>query len=191
MTLPTRDQLNDAVNLDFFDQYPDAPRQLDPNDPDQAELVEAWNEIYRAKANGWTDEVFWRFFPDAGYLSKDGPEDAQLREYWCDIRNQITEEEAAKFDWNTDPSAATTPVEPQLDSVRQFEHAGYDLTFNGAVELDDVERWLWPDGNQSGAHMKLESANVVRLTHVTWEQIQSMREDVANKISEAGILTAE
>jgi hypothetical protein len=45
MTLPTRDQLNAEVDRLFFIDHPDAPQRLDPDDPSQAGLVQAWIEI--------------------------------------------------------------------------------------------------------------------------------------------------
>ena len=52
-------------HLEFALQHPEAPAQLDPNDPSQAELVQAWNEMYRDFLNRTVDSHFFRFFPNA------------------------------------------------------------------------------------------------------------------------------
>ena len=64
-TLPTREQLDEAVDRSFREFFPDAPKRLDPNDPEQADLVSTWVGLRDGILNEWTDRVFFAFFPNA------------------------------------------------------------------------------------------------------------------------------
>ena len=109
MALPTRDQLNAEVDRQFHEGYPQAPEQLDPNDPEQASWVEAWTSLRDQTVNAWTDSVFYSFFPNAGRLDPGNPDDAQLIEYWTDIRDQIRDGAPGRFSWDgASPAAAQT-----------------------------------------------------------------------------------
>ena len=89
MTVPTTADLNAEVDRQFHEEHPEAPAQLDSNDPSEADLVAAWVAIRDSVVNDWTDKVFYEFFPAAGKLDPNSPADQQLIDYWLDIRNQI------------------------------------------------------------------------------------------------------
>ena len=49
------------------------PTKLDPEDPGQASLVEAWLEIRDTVVNEWTDKVFLEHFPDGRQARPERP----------------------------------------------------------------------------------------------------------------------
>ena len=97
--LPSRDELNEAVDAEFHGRHPEAPPHLDPDQPAHAELVAEWIAIRDHKVNEWTDDVFASFFPDAGKLDAGNPRDQTLIEYWLDIRDQMRDGGPGRYDW--------------------------------------------------------------------------------------------
>jgi len=65
MAVPSRESLISAVDLEFSKQHPSAPEHLNPDDPGQAHLVQAWRELYTQQLNLSVDRVFFSFYPDA------------------------------------------------------------------------------------------------------------------------------
>jgi hypothetical protein len=116
MALPTRDQLHDEVDRVFRELFPTAPERLDPDDPNQSDLVAAWLEQRDITVNEWTNAVFFEFFPDAGKLDPDNPGDAELIEYWLDIRDQIRDDAPPKYDWS-----GSSVVDSSVDTAAEVE----------------------------------------------------------------------
>jgi hypothetical protein len=105
MALPSREFLIKQVDSNFALQHPEAPRQLNPNDPAQAHLVQEWRELYASELYWMVDSHFFRFFPDAPrQLDPNDPSQATLIEYWNDIRAGI---ETGTSQWNWDHPPAT------------------------------------------------------------------------------------
>jgi hypothetical protein len=194
MSVPTRTELNAEVDRQFHQQHPEAPEQLDNNDPSQASLVQAWLAIRDAVVNEWTDKVFFEFFPAAGKLDPNDPGDQQLIEYWLDIRNQIRDDATPRYDWSNpdalQQAAAAAPAATKLQSVTA-ESGGYLLTFDGEIDREAVGRWLWPAGVPSGVELAARSATTFHLSGLSSESYQSMNSDVAGMIAQAGVITAE
>ena len=134
MSLPSRDELNEMVDMDFREQHPHAPEKLDPNDPAQADLVHAWVAIRDHKVTAWTDDVFATFFPDAGRLDPGDPRDAQLIEFWRDIHDQIRDGGPGKHDWSSfQPTTAA--------AFRTSPDGEPDPTIPDAAHAVDRLRW--------------------------------------------------
>lgn len=106
MTLPTRDQLHEEVDRQFFAAHPGAPARLDPDDPAHARLIDDWIDRRDTILNAWVNDVFFRFFPHAGKLDPSDSADAILIEYWLDIRDAIRDGTPSRYDWSADPSSA-------------------------------------------------------------------------------------
>src|SRR5580765_5752849 len=136
MALPTRDQLNAEVDRRFFEQYPDAPARLDPNDASQTAWVNAWLTIRDDVLNAWTNTVFFSFFPAAGQLDPNNPGDATLIEYWTDIRDQIRDGVPGRYSWTGDPAASQQGA--QLVSVERDHAGGWVVTFDRPVSVDQA-----------------------------------------------------
>lgn len=189
MTIPTQAQLFEEVDRRFAADHPDAPQRLDADDPNQQHWVHEWGQIREQTLNEWTDYVFFEFFPDGHQLDPSNPEDAVLIEYWKDIQHQINTGEAGRWPWD---SAA--PAEPlsvtfvEADPVRR----GFILTFSRAlVDLTEAESYLFGQEHPPlGVTIELLTATTVHL-EPTIDSLQTMPEDVARRISEAGILTSD
>jgi hypothetical protein len=194
MTVPTTADLNAEVDRQFHDQHPEAPTQLDNNDPGQADLVTAWLSIRDRVVNDWTDKVFYEYFPAAGKLDPNNPADQQLIDYWLDIRNQIRDGATPRYDWSGSGPAqdvrGSTRTATQLQSVTP-DYGGFLLTFDGATDPDAVGRWLWPNGVPAGAQLTAQSATTFRLTGLSTDALQAMNSDAAGMIAQAGVITAE
>src|SRR5215475_5914062 len=107
MALPSREFVMHEVDREFALQHPQAPRQLDPNDPAQAHLVEQWNEMYTEFLNNTVDSHFFRFFPDAPRrLDPGDPSQSTLIEYWNDLRDAIVTG-TSQYNWNNPPESAS------------------------------------------------------------------------------------
>jgi hypothetical protein len=134
MAVPTREALMGETDLEFSKQYPGAPERLDPNDPGQAHLVQAWHELYTKQLKLTVDRIFFSFYPHApDQLDPGDPSQAQLVEYWNDIQNLI-EHGTSQWNWNADP----TPADPipdggQIDAS-QFASFIHDV-LTDAVQL--------------------------------------------------------
>jgi hypothetical protein len=199
MTVPTRAELNAEVERQFHEQHPEAPAQLDPNDSNQASLVEAWTAIRDTVVNQWTDTVFYEHFPSAGKLDPNNPADQQLVEYWLDIRNQIRDDASPRWNWagsdaprgdGGSQAATSTQAATRLVSVTG-ESGGYLLTFDGSIDADAVGRWLWSSGVPSGVQLTARSATEFLLTGLTSDAFYSMNADVQGMIAQAGVITSE
>lgn len=188
VTVPTRKELNTEVDRQFFEQHPEAPAKIDPNDASQAGLVEAWLAIRDTVVNEWTNKVFFEHFPAAGKLDPNDPADKLLIAYWLDIRNQIRDDAKPRWDWSS--VDAPRGAAANLLSVTA-ESGGYLLTFDGAIDRDAVRLLLWPGGVPSGVTLTEKSATTFHLSGLTWDSYQSMNPAVAGMIAEAGIITAE
>jgi hypothetical protein len=130
VTLPTRDQLNLEVDRRFREFFPGAPQRLDPDDPDQADLVKSWVGIRDGILDDWTDETLYTFFPGirGQKLNPNDAGDGQLIEYWKDIHDQIRDGAPGQFNWDgapadssasatTSTSPATSPAAPGVPDV--------------------------------------------------------------------------
>jgi hypothetical protein len=190
VTFPTRSELQAEVDSEFFAQHPQAPRRLDPNDPSQAGLVEAWNELYKTKVYKWTDVIFRANNPwFSGQLSADGPDDAQLREQWLWMRDRILAEGPAVFWGGQQPGSGGGSGggsgSPRLQSARALDEASYAFAFDGPVEPHDVSAWLWPEGAPYGVEVVPLGPTEVQLTGVSGDTLASLPPDVAATVSEA------
>jgi hypothetical protein len=186
MTLATRDQLNQAVDDQFYGEHPDAPRpRLDPDNPTHAEYVRQWIEIRDRTVNSWTDAYFYEFFPSAGKLDPSNQADGQLIEYWNDIKQQILGEQG-RYSWDSPPPAPLEVVEVQPDGDRR----GFVLTFNRATTIDEAERYLWGGPPPTGGGIEHRSDTQMRV-ELTIDALRNTREDVARRVSETGVLTAD
>jgi hypothetical protein len=106
MVLPSREFLISEVDREFLLQHPEAPRQLDPNDPSQAHLRQQWNEMFTEFLNRMVDSHFFRFFPNAPeHLDPHDPEQSVLIEYWNDIHDSIRDGTPSRWNWDNPPHA--------------------------------------------------------------------------------------
>jgi hypothetical protein len=165
MALPSAEFVIGEVDREFALQHPEAPAQLDPNDPSQAELVQAWNEMYRDFLNRTVDSHFFRFFPNAPErLDPNNPDDAQLIEYWNDIRDAI-EDRPHKWDWSNEPStvdsSAQTPTtgEPAPGGDSQPSDPG--TAPQVGVKMDENAFKEWVRLSLEGAHRVGDTAEVL------------------------------
>jgi len=186
MTLPTRDQLNAEVDRLFFIDHPDAPQRLDPDDPSQASLVQAWIEIRDRILNDWTDSVFYEFFPHAGRLDPNNSDDAQLIEYWRDIQHQICNGPPGQYNWDN-----PQPEQLYVVSVEANPNGrGAVVTFNRPLGVEEAEQFLWSGPPPVGGGIE-QHGNSAMLLQLSIDALQHTREDVAARISEVMILTAD
>ena len=107
--------------------------------------------------NRMVDSHFARFFPNApAHLDPHDPEQAQLIEFWNDIRDQIRDNAAPRWDWSHPPSS--TPAEPTAGATGRH-HPG-DRPEAG-VHMDESQFkeavHLWLDGT----HVVGDSAEVL------------------------------
>ncbi len=189
MAIPTQAQLYEEVDRRFAADHPDAPQRLDPDDPNQQQWVQEWLQIRDQTLNEWTDYVFYEYFPHAQRLDPSNSADADLIAYWKDIQHQINTGEAGRWPWDSDPPPMPLSVTfVEADPVRR----GFILTFSRSLaDLTEAERYLFgQDHPPVGVTIELLSATTVHL-QPTIDSLQTMPEDVARRISEAGILTAE
>lgn len=194
MTVPTRTELHAEVDRQFRVRHPEAPEQLDAQDPGQASLVEAWLEIRDSVVNEWTDRVFRERFPTAGKLDPNDPGDDQLIEYWLDIRNQIRDDATPRYNWAGPDSLQHadegTQAGARLESVTA-DSGGYLLTFNDEIDHEALALWLWRGGLPAGVELAAKSATTFHLSGLSSESYQAMNPDVAGMIAQAGVITAE
>jgi hypothetical protein len=161
MALPSREFLISEVDREFLLQHPEAPRQLDPNDPHQAQLVQQWNAMFEEFLNRMVDSHFFRFFPHAPqHLDPHDPGQATLIEYWNDIRDAIRDGTPPRYNWDATPTttgASTASPTGTGTEERHASGAGPDV----AVHMDEsqfkeaVHLWL------EGAHYLGDSAEVL------------------------------
>jgi hypothetical protein len=137
VTVPTRAQLHEEVDRQFRDRYPSAPTQLDPDDPEQAELVAAWLELRDEVVNEWTDAIFAQLFPDTGRLDPADSNHAHLIEYWLDLRDQIRDDAPAKYGWDDYQASLTADYAPAEPSdVAPAEETWYAAAGPGGGHAD-------------------------------------------------------
>jgi hypothetical protein len=152
MALPTRESLIAEVDLEFTKQHPGAPEHLNPDDPGQAHLVQAWRELYTQQLNLTVDRIFFSFYPDAPEILDPGdPSHAQLIEFWNDIRDRI-EHGTSRWNWDTQATpAGSIPDGAQMDQgqfAKYIEDVLTDAVHLGSeadvvtvmVDIDDAGR---------------------------------------------------
>ncbi len=188
-TIPTQAQLHEEVDRVFRDQYPDAPERLDPDDPDQADLVRAWLEIRDEIVNRWTDEVYYEAYPDGpAPIDPQDPSHSPYVEYWLDIRDQIRDDALAKYDH-------TAPASPPVNLINvtsdPSDLGAILLNFDGAVNPDDIGAWLWPDGIPDGAKVEAVDSATVRLRGLTNRAWMDMEPGVMELIRQEGLVPME
>ena len=144
VTVPTREELNVEVDRQFFEQHPDAPAKLDPDDASQADLVEAWLAIRDTVVNEWTNKVFFEHFPAAGKLDPNDPGDQQLIEYWLDIRNQIRDDATPRYNW--DASATRDDVPLRVVDIHNQGGARFVIDFETPPSLEAARAFIFPSG---------------------------------------------
>lgn len=192
MTLPTRDQLYEETDRRYFERYPDGPRVIDPHDSSHDDYERAWLQIRDEVLNEWTDQVFYGFFPDAGRLDPNDPNDGQLIDYWNDIKIQICPGEQGTWSWD---SAAVAPaaVQGAIEVVRVEKdnyQGGFLVDFSGEVDQDSAGRILWPAGVPGSASIETLSPYQSRV-RLDLDALQQMPHELSVRFSEAGILTAD
>ena len=109
MALRTHEELNAEVDRVFRDWFPDAPERLDPDDAEQATMVQEWARLRDDTLNIWTNEAFYEFFPEIAQGTKidpSNPEHAGYADYWNDIYHQIKTGDSGQYDWSSPPAAA-------------------------------------------------------------------------------------
>lgn len=188
MALPTRDELNAEVDRRFAEQFPDAPARLDDADPAHATWIEAWTGIRDEILNGWVDEVFARWFPDAGRLDPENPEHAQLIDYWTDIRDQIRDGVSGRWDWSGDSGGDQETL--RAVSVDRDPAGGWQVGFNRPVTVEEAETFLWSGGRPDGVVLEPDSGDRVRMRGLSIEAVQRMNPDVADQIDPT-VITAD
>ena len=188
MTIPTQTQLYEEVDRRFAADHPDAPQRLDPDDPNQHQWVQEWLQIRDQTLNEWTDYVFYEFFPYAQRLDPSNPGDTDLIEYWKDIQHQISTGESGRWPWDSAPPAPLSVTSVEADPVRR----GFILHFSRAlVDLTEGESYLFGQEHPPvGVTVELLDASSVHL-EPTIDSLRTMPEDVARRITEAGILTSD
>jgi hypothetical protein len=191
MTIPTQAQLYEEVDRRFAAEYPNAPTRLDPDDPDQAPYVMEWLRIRDELSIQWTDYVFAEFYPNAGKLDPSNPEHSTLIEYWTDIRHQICNNEGGRWSWDGQPAPVEEPLRV-LAVERDDTHGGFVLVFSHPTTVDQAGDFLWPGRNALPVGVTVERRGDMAVhVRLTIESLQTMREEVAREITEAGILTAD
>jgi hypothetical protein len=199
MALPTHAQMNEAVDARFFEQHPDAPRKLDPNDPAQAPLVADWLKIRDDMLNEWTDYYFFEFYPDAPrQLDSNDPAHHDLIEFWNDIHHQLLTGQPGRWSWDSAvPRTADASAEPPLQHVSVEaipDRTGFIVHFNRPTGVLEVEAYVWPgqDHLPVGCGVEVSPQGASQATiQTTVTALSIMRPDLANEMSQLGILTAE
>ncbi len=188
MSIPTQAQLYEEVDRRFAVAQPDAPTRLDPEQRGHDAWVAQWLAIRDEVLNQWTDYVFAEHFPHAGTLDPSNPEHSTMIEYWRDIQHQICNGEGGKYNWDAPP----TPPLSVLTVVHDDNRGGFVLVFSRPVAVDEAGDFLWPGRTALPVGVTIErgtdSAVHVRLTI---ESLETMREEVASEINQAGIVTAD
>lgn len=187
MSLPTREQLHDEVDRRFAEQYPEAPTRLDPEDAAHASWIESWLAIRDEILHDWVDDVFARFFPDAGKLDPDDSADAFLVDYWLDIRDQIRDGVEGRYGWDGDP---TVPAQLSVPSVTRDPAGGWVVRFDRALTVEKAQAYLWTSGTPDGVQVESTAANEVKLSGLSTGALQAMRPEVARQI-QPSVLTSD
>ena len=202
-TLPTRQQLNAEVDLMFREFFPDAPKQLNPNDPKQADLVDTWLGVRDGILNQWTDKVFFSFFPNAPKrLDPNNTDDAQLIEFWGDIRHQIRDGPPGKYHWGpqtskpapttrrprtpgktTTPAAAPPPL--RVVDIHNYGRGRFALDFETEPTVKAAAAKVFPDGMPPGVTISLYGPKQILFEHITMDSLKSMPSWLASAFSQA------
>ncbi len=196
MALPTHQQMNEAVDSRFFERHPDAPRKLDPNDPSQAALVADWLAIRDEMLNEWTDYYFFEFYPGAPrQLNANDPADHDLIEFWNDIHHQLLTGEPGRFSWDSPPQASAPSAAPALQFVSveaNPNRTGFIVHFNRPTNVLEVEAYVWPGQSLPvGCGVEVLQGASQATIHTTVAALTTMQPDLANQMSQVGILTAD
>ncbi len=152
----TQEQLNHAVDQQFFQQHPDAPRKLDPHEPTHQHYVAEWNQIRDHTANQWSDHYLKQFYPDAPeHLDPNNPAHHQYIEYWNDIHHQIRTGEPGRWSWSSPPQheaqgAQHTVGEPHPGPGEQHHAPAGQHTAQGAQHAAEGAQHA-AHGSQHGA----------------------------------------
>ena len=185
MTIPTQAQLLEEVERVFRDRFPAAPQHLNPDDPDQADLVAAWLEIRDETVNRWTDDVFYQLFPAGpGRLDPNDPTHADQIEYWLDIRDQIRDDAAPKFDYSPPPVLVSVAYDPG-------DLGALVLQFDGPIEVDAAIPYLWHDGLPAGVELQPFGRTSLRLRGLTNQTFLTMEPEAAELIRQADLVPME
>jgi hypothetical protein len=200
--LPTRQQLNAEVDRMFREFFPDAPKQLDPNDPKQADLVETWLGVRDAILDQWTDRVFFSFFPNAPKkLDPNRPEDAQLIDFWTDIRQQIRDGMPGRYHWGPQAPAPTPrrPRTPRITTappapapplrIRDIHHFGrgrFALDFDTDPGVAAAAAFVFPRGIPHGVTVSVYGPRQILFEHITLDSLTSMPDWLSTAFSQAG-----
>jgi hypothetical protein len=176
VSVPTRAELHAEVDRQLRDRYPDAPERLDPDDPSQSELVAAWLELRDDIVNVWTNDVFFRHFPEARKLNPDDPGDALLIEYWLDIRDLIRDDTPSRYNWQGDsPPADAQAPPPRLVDIHNLGGGGrFVLDFETDPGVDAAAAYVFPNGTPPGVVFSVYGHHQVLIAHVTVESLSSM-----------------
>jgi hypothetical protein len=136
MALPSREFLLSEVDREFRLQHPTAPVQLDPDDPNQATLVEAWRAMFTEFLNRMVDSHFYRLFPEAPRLDPNNPEHATMIEYWTDMRDTIRDGSTPKWDWDA-AERAGLEAQASAPTAPHAEHNGSATKPDLDVRIDE------------------------------------------------------
>lgn len=126
MDIPTREELNAAVEQHFRHLYPDAPLKLSRSGSHDEAYRNAWLEIRDALLDSEVNRIYWERFPD-GPLKLD-PENPDHNPYvngWLEIRDAIM---------------SSNPLPPDDDDERHDIDTSY-----ARADLNRVLARLLPD----------------------------------------------
>lgn len=166
MALPSREFVIHEVDREFALQHPQAPRQLNPNDPAQAQLVQQWNAMYHEFLSATVDSHFFRFFPDAPKrLDPNDPTQATLVGYWNDLRSAI-ETGTSQYNWHTPPESPNPDPSSSAPSASQGQTSGTGPAAPGQrpevdVHMDENQFIEYVHTALEGAHYIGDSAEVL------------------------------
>lgn len=190
--LPTREQLDEEVDRSFREFFPDAPKRLDPDDPEQAELVSTWVGLRDGILNEWTDRVFFASFPYAPKkLDPSNSADAQLIDFWTDIRDQIRDGAPGRHHWGPQapvsavprartsgtkaaPSGTKSAPPLRILDIHNFGRHRLALDFDTDPTIEAATALVFPAGAPPGVLVSVYGPRQILLEHVTQESLSSM-----------------
>jgi hypothetical protein len=189
-TLPSRQQLNAEVDRVFREFFPNSPRQLDPDDPKQADLVDSWLGVRDGILDEWTDRVFFSFFPKAPRrLDPNNPDDAQLIDFWTDMRQQIRDGVPGRYHWGPQAPASASgrpqtsgttapaagPAPPlRIRDIYNFGNHRFALDFDTDPGVEAAAALVFPKGTPRGVIVSAYGPHVILFEHITSDSLQSM-----------------